>query len=1084
MPEFRADLHIHSRFSRATSSSLSFPLLAGWASLKGIQVLGTGDFTHPGWLAELKKDLVFESSSGLFRLRRSEEVQGLFPELADSPLLREQAAAVRFMLQTEVSSIYKRDGRVRKVHNLVYMPSLEAVEHFNRKLGQAGNLEADGRPILGLDARNLLELALETHDQGYLIPAHIWTPWFSIFGSKSGFDRLEDCFGPLSGHIFALETGLSSDLGMNRRLSALDRFKMVSNSDAHSGDKLARDANLFSGELSYNGIFTALKAGRQEGLPTRFLGTYDFFPDEGKYHLDGHRACGVSMIPEDTRSLGGICPVCGKPLTVGVLNRVQALADRDEPLYRPDERFSSFIPLVEIVSEILGAGSASGRCRRFYQELLRDLGPELEILFHTPAEDLSRHSSALAEGILRMRRGEVIRKGGFDGEFGSIRVFSQEEARDLKSGGRAALVLTASPPASGRERAGAHAAQSLFSDMETLPEGSGSVLSTSPDEQGLNDEQRKAVRSGPQPVLALAGPGTGKTHTLVERVLRLVREGVPHWEILVLTFTRRAARELEERLRAAFGEGSGDVGRADRGETVLPRADTLHALALEFWQRSKGTYPLLLDEEAALRVFTQANRLESLRKIREAWHSLNLCRERRSPLPEEFQSCAYHYHERKTAWGQADYTDLLEFWLSRAGAADQAGSYAWGGWTQVLADEIQDLSPLQLELVAALSPEDGKGFFGIGDPNQSIYGFRGAHGQVEDFFLRRWPRVKIIRLRENFRSGRKIIQTVRVLADTLPGVATLEAVSPLPAEVYYFEAQSAEAEADWLAGRIRACLGSTSHSLVDASSRMEPAAGGLSDESYSPGDFAVLLRSRALMLPYARALERHGIPFSQPCVDPFWADERVRLLLQAAGRSLGITPWPDQDSSPESVPECPERVIAHGPEGMGAYWGNREPFGEGFWKSRIFKDLSRAYEQNQGWAGLFNWLSLQNELEEARAKSEKVQLLTLHAAKGLEFRMVFLPALEDGLMPFAGPENDPPPDRKNQEEEFRLFYVGLTRARQGLFLSRAEKRRLYGRECRFSPSPFLKKLPGDIRRSRMVAVRERREEQMNLFGSG
>ena len=277
MTTFAADLHIHSRYSRATSKSLSVRSLAAWAEVKGIGVLGTGDCTHPGWLDEIGRELR-EDGSGLLALRDASGLAGEIPGMEGR-----LAGTARFMLQGEISSIYKRGGKVRKVHNLVYLPTLEAAKSLNLKLAQVGNLASDGRPILGLDSRTLLSMVLDTHPEAFLVPAHIWTPWFSLFGSMSGFDSVEECFGDLTGHIFAMETGLSSDPGMNWTLSALDRYRMVSNSDAHSGEKLAREANLFKGQASYPGIRQALRAHQTgAGGECEFMGTVEFFPEEGK----------------------------------------------------------------------------------------------------------------------------------------------------------------------------------------------------------------------------------------------------------------------------------------------------------------------------------------------------------------------------------------------------------------------------------------------------------------------------------------------------------------------------------------------------------------------------------------------------------------------------------------------------------------------------------------------------------------------------------------------------------------------------------------------------------------------------------
>ncbi|MDD4701222.1 MAG: endonuclease Q family protein, partial [Desulfovibrio sp.] len=437
---FIADLHIHSRFSRATSKALNARHLAAWARCKGIGVLGTGDFTHPQWRAELAEQLELDEASGLYRLKGEPEELDV---MAGGTMQAEATQGPLFMLQAEVSSIYKRHGKVRKVHNLIYMRTLEDAARLSQRLEQIGNLHSDGRPILGLDSRDLLEIMLECADDAVMVPAHVWTPWFALFGSKSGFDRLTDCYGDLSQHIFALETGLSSDPAMNRLVSQLDGYALISNSDAHSGANLGREANLFQGRPSYAGVFTALRAAAQrlpqDSQDCRFLGTMEFYPDEGKYHLDGHRACNVVLEPRESRELGNICPVCGKPLTVGVLHRVWELADRQEPAQLPHEpEARPLIPLAELVGEIVGAGVASRKVQDRYGSLLRELGPELHILCRMPESQVRAHWEPLGEAVARMRRGQVFRQGGYDGEYGVVRVFTPEELVDIRGTGRSA----------------------------------------------------------------------------------------------------------------------------------------------------------------------------------------------------------------------------------------------------------------------------------------------------------------------------------------------------------------------------------------------------------------------------------------------------------------------------------------------------------------------------------------------------------------------------------------------------------------------------------------------------------------------
>ena len=413
---FHADLHIHSKFSRACSKDCDIEHLSWWALRKGLTVLGTGDFTHPAWSAELRETLV-PAEPGLFRIRPDLERR------LDRDTPASCAGTVRFLLSVEISTIYKRDDRTRKVHHLLYAPDFEAADRITAALAKIGNLASDGRPILGLDSRDLLEITLSGGPGCYLVPAHVWTPWFAVLGSKSGFDAMRDCYADLAEHIFAVETGLSSDPAMNWMCSSLDGYRLVSNSDAHSPPMLGREATVFDTELDYFSMMAALQTGN--GL----AGTVEFFPEEGKYHLDGHRKCDVRLEPEQTRGVDTICPQCGKPLTVGVLHRVAELADRP-PGYRPPSAagFTNLVQLPEIMGELLGTGPKSKKVAGAVGQLVAALGPELGILRDVPLDDLRRAGGPLlGEGIARLRRGEVIRDSGYDGEYGTIRLFQPDE---------------------------------------------------------------------------------------------------------------------------------------------------------------------------------------------------------------------------------------------------------------------------------------------------------------------------------------------------------------------------------------------------------------------------------------------------------------------------------------------------------------------------------------------------------------------------------------------------------------------------------------------------------------------------------
>jgi len=407
--QFIADFHLHSKYSRATSSRMDLENLDKWAKVKGIKVLGTGDFTHSEWLKSLKEKLE-PAEPGLLKLKNGK-------------------AETRFILTVEISCIYSKKNKVRKIHIVVFAPSFEIAEKINAHLGWIGNLKADGRPILGLDAKELVKIVLNISEDCLVVSAHLWTPWFGLLGSKSGFDSIEECFEEYSKYIYAVETGLSSDPLMNWRLSALDKITLISNSDAHSPAKIGREANVFDTELSYPAIIEAIKSKN----PQKFLYTIEFFPQEGKYHFDGHRNCQVALSPAESKKYNNICPVCGKPLTIGVLNRVEELADRPEG-FKPEGAipFKSLVPLEEIIAEALEMTTRTKEVDKEYKNLIGKFGNEFKILMEVPFSELATATlPEIAEGIIRVREGEVQIEPGYDGVFGKIRIFSKGEQKSL-----------------------------------------------------------------------------------------------------------------------------------------------------------------------------------------------------------------------------------------------------------------------------------------------------------------------------------------------------------------------------------------------------------------------------------------------------------------------------------------------------------------------------------------------------------------------------------------------------------------------------------------------------------------------------
>jgi len=544
---FIADLHIHSHHSIATSSSLTPENLDLWAHRKGIQVIGTGDIFHPGWYQEIKEKMM-PAEDGLYKLKDEYCIK------KDS-LIPSSAHTVRFILSGEISSIYKKNGKVRKVHNLILSSSFDAVKKIQSKLETVGNISSDGRPILGLPSKDLLEIALEAGDGTVLIPAHIWTPWFSVLGAKSGYDTFEECFDDLTENIFAVETGLSSDPSMNWLCSFLDRYTLVSNSDAHSPEKLGREANLFDADLSYPAIISAMKGDR----PHTFLGTVEFFPQEGKYHLDGHRKCGICWTPQETIKHKGMCPVCGKKVTVGVLNRVTQLADRVNPKLRDDKKpFYSLTPLKNLIAEIKGVGAHSKAVNEQYEELLRKGGSEFSILLDLSFEQIKEiGDEVLVEGIRRLRDREVFIEEGYDGKFGRIKVFSPGEIQSLSSQISFFDQAYEKPDKTSINAEDLHIRVDEQKRGEVGIKESESRLHETTYGVTMNPIQKEAVNHYKGPCLILAGPGTGKTLTLTMRIMRLITSWkVDPKNILAITFTNKAAEEVKKRIRSGLDDTS------------------------------------------------------------------------------------------------------------------------------------------------------------------------------------------------------------------------------------------------------------------------------------------------------------------------------------------------------------------------------------------------------------------------------------------------------------------------------------------------------------------------------------------------
>ena len=1061
---FHADLHIHSRFSRACSKDCDIEHLSWWALRKGLTVLGTGDFTHPAWAAELRDTLV-PAEPGLFRIR---------PDLErrlhrDTPA--SCAGTVRFMLSVEISTIYRRDERTRKVHHLLYAPSFEAADRITQALARIGNLASDGRPILGLDSRDLLEITLEAGPGCFLVPAHVWTPWFAVLGSKSGFDAVRDCYADLAGHIFAVETGLSSDPAMNWTCSSLDGYRLVSNSDAHSPPMLGREATVFGTDLDYFAMAEALRTG--QGLD----GTLEFFPEEGKYHLDGHRKCGVRIDPEQTTALEDRCPACGKPLTVGVLHRVAELADRPAG-FRPAGAagFTCLVQLPQIIGEMVGTGPKSKKVAAEVGRLVGALGPELSILRAVPLDDLRRVGGArFAEAIGRLRRGEVIREAGYDGEYGTIRLFGPDELDGSALFAMNDLAAPAQAPKNPAERAGLPQAGSrprarrggAAPSPASAGTGTASVL------DGLDPDQRAAATAA-GPLLIIAGPGTGKTRTLTHRIAYQVTElGLPARQFLAITFTRRAAQEMRDRLA---GLGPVELDTADE-LTVT----TFHGLGLRILREhpeAAGLPPSfgVADEAALLRVAAELTGSEREgRKLAEDPAGLPALR------------------GELIARGLVDFDGLAELSAALLAREPLIAAGLRARWPFVSVDEYQDIDPVQYDLLRALSG-DGAGLTAIGDPDQAIYGFRGADVGIFGRFAADFPGATTVELTRNYRSSPAIVTAAlqAIAPSTLvPGraAAALAAGAPEPGDVSFHEAADEHAEAAWIAAAIDQLLGGASFHSLDSGR-----ADGHGHGKLGLSDIAVLYRTDAQASALGQALTRAGLPYQKRSHDllarrPAVSDIMREMVLadpdpaaDQAGEVLGQpTAAVRADTDPAAGPagEVLGQLTA-AVRALTASRGERDATVVDIRAAgEVLAPLARRCGDD---ADRFRTeISLGAETDALDPRAEAVTLLTLHGCKGLEFDVVFLAGCERGLLPLRRPGSGPLTPEETAEER-RLLFVGMTRARGQLVLTCAGRRTRYGAEETAGRSPFLASVSTDLLGA-VAAPRARRtgDRQLRLL---
>ncbi len=1085
--KFIADLHIHSHFSIATSKQCIPEYLDYWARIKGIMVVGTGDFTHPGWLKEIKEKLE-PAEQGLFKLKDS------YAKEIPLEYKSKSNAKVRFLLTSEISNIYKKDGKTRKVHNVIFAPDFATVEKIQYELKRiGGNITSDGRPILGLDSRDLLEIALNSSENIFFVPAHIWTPWFSALGAKSGFDTIEECYGDLADNIYTVETGLSSDPPMNWICSFLDRYTLISNSDAHSPQKLGREANLFDTELSYNSIVNALKTGN----PEQFLGTVEFFPQEGKYHYDGHRKCEIVWNPLETLQHNCICPVCNKRVTVGVMNRILQLSDRENILELKNRiPFHSTIPLKELLSEIVGVSPNCKSIDTMYLNTIKKIGSEFDILLNLPIEDIKKAGNEiLSEAIKRMRNGEVFIKEGYDGEYGQIKVFQEYERRSF--GQQESLFDNPDQkkylPKQQRkminfdleeyrhlEKMQDHQRSSIQKTAEPVK----SYIDSSYLEK-LNPQQRIAVDHFYGPALVLAGPGTGKTQVLTFRIAELIKtKGIDPQNILAVTFTNKAAKEMKDRIYKLLKNG------AKAGKLHI---STFHSFGYSILKkhcdkigRDKDFLIIHEDEKRHVllnRINCEKNRVKQISilitEIKQGLKPTDAIED--EILAEQFKN----YEAALQKQNAFDLDDLIFRTVCLFREHPDICNYYRDKFQWIMIDEYQDINFAQYQMIRYLLPDKNANLYVIGDPNQAIYGFRGADVTFIKTFIENFPEARFYSLKKSYRCSEFILKaSSQVIQDKSAESCLLEGINR-GVKITIAYQNTARAEAEYIARTIEEMIGGLRFFSID--SRITE--GDRNAEITSLADFAVLCRLNRQIEPIEKAFNDHSIPFQTIRETPFFKQEPVKSIINILKISINPQKIFLRDSlvaelgiTNQMIEEILD-IVRHQEsvqEKIKAIINNCFPIldirGNALFEELI--DICSGYRNDS--EQFVNFTDLGTGIDIYKPETESVALMTLHAAKGLEFECVFIAGCEDGIIPYSLIENRV----SDYDEEKRLLYVGMTRAKRFLILSHARKRFIYGREYNLKRSPFISNIEnGLIELSEREYKRKEKEEdiQLSLF---
>ncbi len=1027
---FIADFHIHSSYSRATSNLLKPENLDLHARLKGIKVVGTGDFTHPEWVKKLKEKLI-EKEPGLYSLKEEYKIKSSLIEGRDE---------IRFLLTSEISLIYKKKDKVRKIHILLFAPNFEIVEKIQKKFEQLKfNIKSDGRPILGIDAKAILEILLNISENILFVPAHIWTPWFSLLGDKSGFDSIEECFEDMSKYIYALETGLSSDLPMNWLCSFLDNCLFLSNSDAHSPEMLGRNANIFNCDLNYFEIINVIKNRDYN----KFIGTIDLFPQEGKYHFDGHRKCNIRYNPLQTVKNSYLCPVCNKKLTVGVMHRVAELSDRADYKDRKEKsNFYYIIPLKEILSNIYKKGESSKIVIDEYNRLISSGATEFDILLNYDLGKIeSLGNEKLYYAIKKMREGDVHIEEGYDGEFGRIYLFNDEELNEIKN--KSTLFDFKEKEESEikwyakympidfdikefKEEKKRYNEKQIKSERQNFLETE-------------NIEQKRAIEYLQGNLLILAGPGTGKTYTITQKIFNIIQKNeMQPEEILVITFSNRAKDELKERLLNLLKQEQG-----------FPFVETFHSFGYLIIRENISLFDrkenfIIIDDNDKEKILEAIGiKKRYYKKVIEGISNVKNNFKKEEDIKDINARKIFNEYENFLKTNNLfDLDDLLyKPMLVFNNNKDFLDSYK-KKFKYIFIDEYQDINYIQYSLIKMLA-SDNCPICSIGDPDQAIYGFRGASNKFINQFQSDYKDAITLNLTKNYRSSQYILDS---------GCGILQKEKNLIAnfkgdKIKIIKYSTHLSEAEGIARTIQNLIGGTTFFSIDSNVIKEE-----QKENIGFKDIAILCRIKEQFKPFIEAFHNHNIPYQIVDKDTIFENkivnnilnilkysysqnEFIKNILKINGINITID-FINILNQEEDIVKKIELII-------------KEIFHNNI--NEQLKEKLLNYCSNKKVEELIQKSALDSDTDFVNTKIESVKLMTLHSSKGLEFEAVFIPGCEDGLLPFSIFD-----DYKGDiEEEKRLFYVGMTRAKRYLYLSYTKSRVMYGKEYKLKMSRFL-----------------------------